>query len=57
MLPGENLVETEFGEKVADSEFESEKKEKGGKRVGYTCSGLVLFPCPFPSLNQETQLK
>lgn len=31
MLPRENLMETEFSGKVADSEFEGEKKERRGR--------------------------
>lgn len=48
-------METEFTGKVADSEFEGKKKERreGGDTKR---SGMVLFPCPFPSLNQEMLL-
>lgn len=49
MLPRENLVETEFSEKVADSEFEGEKTGGSGGRewdtnvLAPSCS-LLLFP-------------
>lgn len=48
-------METEFTGKVADSEFEGKKKERreGGDTKR---SGMVLFPCLFPSLNQEMLL-
>lgn len=39
MLPRENLVETEFSEKVADNEFEGEKKGSGGEGE----SGIQMF--------------
>lgn len=48
MLPRENLVETAFSEKVADNEFEGEKKERRGRKSGIQTFRLGPIPLSFP---------
>lgn len=41
-------METAFSEKVADNEFEGEKKERGGRKSGIQKFRLGPIPLSFP---------